>query len=58
MATAAREIGSSARPNMGITTLDAKFCTGDGVARTMMVEGARFFETGGLRTGVDERLFL
>lgn len=44
--TAAREIGSSARPNMGITTLDAKFCTGDGVARTMVVLGRRLFGTG------------
>jgi hypothetical protein len=41
IATAAREMGSSARPNMGMTTLDAKFCIGDGVVRTMMIAGGR-----------------
>jgi hypothetical protein len=39
MATATREIGSSANPNTGMTTLDAKFCTGEGVARTMLATG-------------------
>jgi hypothetical protein len=39
MATAMREIGSNANPNTGMTTLDVKFCTGEGVARTMLAIG-------------------